>query len=214
MVVGFNPGLLGNPAGTFHNTIDSLNARNPGPVMEYKYRNAKPKKQLKEIRKILLPEKKKFLFIKYGFKFNMRHRCVVCGSLHEWDMSDPMRPPLPLSHVNKGRPLQGNYCPKHAAYFKQMEMLDQKILAEENGLEFRNFIPKPKMPIMNTGPLTNLKQSDIASLVSVGWLIEPPRGTKENAYEQYTRLMLEVQGRLAQIQQIIPMMEVEEDGEK
>ena len=212
MVVGFNPGLIGSSAGTFNNTMDTLNARNPGPVMEYKYKNAKPKKQLKEIRKILLPEKKKFIF-KYGFKFNIRHRCVVCGSLHEWEMSDPMRPPLPLSQVNKGRPLQGNYCPKHAAYFKQMEMLEQKILADENGLEFRNFIPKPKMPIMNSGPLTNLKQSDIASLISVGWVIEPPKGTKENAYEQYTRLMLDVQGKLAQIQQIIPMMEVEEDGE-
>jgi len=205
--------LLGSSTGTFTSKIDSLNARNPGPVTEYKYRNARPKKQLKEIRKILLPEKKKFIF-KYGFKFNMRHRCVVCGSLHEWEMSDPMRPPLPLSHVNKGRPLQGNYCPKHAAFFKQMEMLEQKILAEENGLEFRNFIPKPKMPVIRSGPITNLKQSDIASLISVGWVIEPPRGTKEGAYEQYTRLMLEVQGRLAQIQQIIPMMEVEIDGEK
>ena len=214
MVVGFNPGLLGNPAGTFGSPIDSLNARNPGPVMEYKYKNAKPKKQLKEIRKILLPEKKKFLFMKYGYKFNIRHRCVVCGSLHEWEHSDPMRPPLPLSNVNKGRPLQGNYCPKHAAYYKQMEMLEQKILAEENGLEFRNFIPKPRMPVMNTGPLTNLKQSDIASLISVGWVIEPPRGTKEGPYEQYTRLMLDVQGKLVQIQKIIPMMEVEIDGEK
>ena len=213
MVVGFNPGLIGSSAGTFNNTMDTLNARNPGPVMEYKYKNAKPKKQLKEIRKILLPEKKKFIF-KYGFKFNIRHRCVVCGSLHEWEMSDPMRPPLPLSQVNKGRPLQGNYCPKHAAYFKQMEMLEQKILADENGLEFRNFIPKPKMPIMNSGPLTNLKQSDIASLISVGWVIEPPKGTKENAYEQYTRLMLDVQGKLAQIQQIIPMMEGEQNGEE
>ena len=144
----------------------------------------------------------------------MRHRCVVCGSLHEWEMSDPMRPPLPLSLVNKGRPLQGNYCPKHAAMFKQMEMLEQKILAEENGLEFRNFIPKPRMPVMNTGPLTNLKQSDIASLISVGWVIEPPRGTKEGPYEQYTRLMLDVQGKLAQIQKIIPMMEVENNGEE
>ena len=214
MVVGFNPGLLGSSTGTFGNTMDMLNARNPGPVVEYKYKNARPKKQLKEIRKILLPEKKKFLFLKYGFKFNMRHRCVVCGSLHEWEMSDPMRPPLPLSQVNKGRPLQGNYCPKHAAMFKQMEMLEQKILAEENGLEFRNFIPKPRMPIMNTGPLTNLKQADIASLISIGWVIEPPRGTKEGPLEQYTRLMLDVQGKLAQIQKIIPMMEVEEDGEK
>mgnify|MGYP001162633057 FL=1 len=214
MVVGFNPGLLGNPAGTFGSPIDSLNARNPGPVIEYKYKSAKPKKQLKEIRKILLPEKKKFLFLKYGFKFNMRHRCVVCGSLHEWEMSDPMRPPLPLSQVNKGRPLQGNYCPKHAAMFKQMEMLEQKILAEENGLEFRNFIPKPKMPVIKSGPATNLNQSDIASLISLGWVIEPPRGTKEGAYEQYTRLMLDVQGKLAQIQKIIPMMEVENNGEE
>jgi hypothetical protein len=214
MVVGFNPGLLGNPAGTFlSGNIDSLNARAAGPVIEYKYKNTRPKRQLKEIRKILLPEKKKFIF-KYGFKFNIRHRCVICGSLHEWEMSDPMRPPLPLSLVTKGRPLQGNYCPKHSTFFKQMEMLEQQILADDHGLEFKNFIPKPRIPMINRGPLTVLKQSDIASLISMGWVIEPPRGTKETAYEQYTRLMLEMQGRLSQIQKIIPMMEVEENGEE
>ena len=55
MVVGFNPGLIGSSAGTFNNTMDTLNARNPGPVMEYKYKNAKPKKQLKEKKAFLCP---------------------------------------------------------------------------------------------------------------------------------------------------------------
>jgi hypothetical protein len=31
---------------------------------------------------------------------------------------------------------------------------------------------------------------------------------------QYTRIMLEVQGKLSQIQKIIPLIEVEENGEK
>jgi len=31
---------------------------------------------------------------------------------------------------------------------------------------------------------------------------------------QYTRIMLEVQGKMAQIQKIIPLLEVEENGEK
>ena len=31
-----------------------------GPIEEYKYDSIKPEKQMKEIRKVLLPEKKKF----------------------------------------------------------------------------------------------------------------------------------------------------------
>ena len=63
-------------------------------------------------------------------------------------------------------------------------------------LEFRNFIPKPKMPIIKSGPTTNLNQSDIASLISLGWVIEPPRGTKEGAYEQYKSLTSDRKGAI------------------
>jgi hypothetical protein len=213
MIQGFNPGLIGNPANINVFSPDKAAARAAGPVVPYTYNAVRPKKQLKELRKILLASKKKFLFIKYGFKFNIRHRCVVCGSQHEWEMSDPMRPPLPLSHVNKGRPLQGTYCPKHAGFFKQLEMLEQEILADEHGLEFKSFIPRPKIPIVNRGPLTSLRQTDMASLISMGWVIEPPQGTKEIPIEQYTRIMVDVQGKLAQMQKIIPMIEVEENGE-
>ena len=213
MIQGFNPGLIGNPANINVFSPDKATARAAGPVVPYTYNAVKPKKQLKELRKLLYVEKKKFLFIKYGYKFNIRHRCVVCGSQHEWEMSDPMRPPLPLSHVNKGRPLQGTYCPKHAGFFKQLEMLEQEILADEHGLEFKSFIPRPKIPVVSRGPLTNLRQTDMASLIAVGWVIEPPQGTKENPLEQYTRIMVDVQGKLAQMQKIIPMIDGEENGE-
>jgi hypothetical protein len=213
MIQGFNPGLIGNPANINPFSSHKEASRAIGPVIPYEFVQLKPKKQLKEIRKILLPEKKRFLFIRYGFKFNLRHRCIVCGSQHEWEMSDPMRPPLPLSHVNKGRPLQGTYCPKHSGFFRQMEMLEQQMLAEAHGLEFRSFLPKPKIPILKRGPLSTLTQTDMASLIAMGWVIQPPQGTKENPLEQYTRLMVDVQGKLSQIQKIIPMMESEENGE-
>jgi len=190
-------------------------ARMPGPITTYEYKNTKEKKQLKEIRKVLSPEKKKFLFIKYGFKFNVRHRCVVCGAYHEWEASDTMRPPIPLSEVHKGRPLKGTYCPKHASMYIQMETLEQQILANNHGLEFKKYIPKAKVPkMMQRGPLTDLSPADVTTLVSAGWVVEPPKGTKETPHMQYTRIMLEVQGKLSQIQKIIPLIEVEENGEK
>jgi hypothetical protein len=214
MIQGFTPGLIGNPLNVNFGGADRETARAGGPVVPYDYREIRPKKQLKEIRKILRATKKKFLFIKYGYKFNIRHRCVVCGSQHEWEVSDPMRPPIPLSEVHKGRPLKGTYCPKHAGFFKQMEMLEQQILAEEHGLEFRGFLPKPRVPGIRRGPIKELGQADITSLIGFGWLIEPPQGTKEVPIEQYTRLMLEIQGKLNQIQRLVPLLEVIENGEK
>ena len=67
---------------------------------------------------------------------------------------------------------------------------------------------------MNRGPLRDLSPQDITSLVASGWVIEPPPGPKETPHMQYTRIMLEVQGKLSQIQKIIPLIEVEENGEK
>ena len=42
-------------------------ARAAGPIDEYTFREIKPKKKLKELSKVLMAEKKKFLFIKYGW---------------------------------------------------------------------------------------------------------------------------------------------------
>tara|TARA_R110000824_G_scaffold316517_1_gene503737 strand:+ start:2392 stop:3030 length:639 start_codon:yes stop_codon:yes gene_type:complete len=210
----FNPGIIPQSNYNSNSNLGQLFARDSGPVSEYIYIESKPKKQLKELQKNLLPEKKKFLFIKYSYKFNLRNNCVICGSMHQWEVSDPMRPPLPLSEVIKGRPLKGTYCPKHAGYYKQFEMLEQKILAEENGIEFRTFIPKPKIPSIRRGPLNTLTSQDMASLISMGWVIEPPKGTKETGIEQYTRLMVDIQGKLVLIQKIIPILEMSENGEK
>jgi|TARA_R100000149_G_scaffold9216_1_gene3024 hypothetical protein len=147
--------------------------RSPGQIEEYKYDSVKPKKQLKEIRKVLLPEKKKFLFFRYGKQFNLKDRCVVCGTHHHWDAGDYLRPVIPLTEVHKGRPMRGTYCPKHAAIHMQMEMLEQQILANEHGLEFKGF--KPKMPtIIKKTPLTSLSAQDLASLTAAGWSIRPP----------------------------------------
>ena len=148
-------------------------ARMPGPIEEYKYDSIKPKKQMKEIRKVLLPEKKKFLFFRYGKQFNLKDRCVVCGTHHHWDAGDYLRPVIPLTEVHKGRPMRGTYCPKHSAIHMQMEMLEQQILANEHGLEFKGF--KPKLPSMiKKAPLTALSAQDVASLTAAGWSIKPP----------------------------------------
>ena len=148
-------------------------ARASGPVEEYKCINIKPKKQLKELVKVLFPEKKSFLKIKYNYKFNLKDRCIVCGMHHTWESGDYMRPPIPLTHVSKGRPMRGTYCPKHATIHKQMEMLQQQILAEQHGLEFKAFIPRmPKM--IRKGPLNSLTKEDVSALIAAGWLIKPP----------------------------------------
>jgi len=40
--------------------------------------------------------------------------------------------------------MRGTYCPKHATHHKQLEMLQQQILADEHGLDFKAFIPRPR----------------------------------------------------------------------
>ena len=219
MTMAFNPGLIPNntiSSNTINTPYDNItnlkSARSMGPITSYQYKSLKTKKQMKELKLILLPQKKKFLFIEYGLVFNIKDRCVICGVQCNWEAGDALRPPIPLSNVEKGRPLKGTYCPKHASVYKQLEMLEQQILAEKHGLEFKRFIPKPKMPTINRGPITDLRPQDITSLITIGWVIQPPQGTKESPVEQYSRLMFEIQGKLNQIQQIVPMMEVKENG--
>lgn len=179
--------------------------RATGPIEEYKYDAIKPKKKLKEIHKVLLPEKKKLLFIRYGYKFNLKERCVVCGMHHIWEAGDYLRPPIPLDRVEKGRPMRGTYCPKHASIHKQMEMLQQQILADEHGLDFKAFIPRPKVPqLMKSGPLTTLRQEDIVSLSAIGWVItSPDMGENERPIDEIKRLTNQIQTSNARIQELL-----------
>ena len=169
-------------------------ARAAGAVIQYEYKNIKPKKQLKEIIKVLMPEKKTFMKIPYKFKYNIKDRCVICGTHKVWDSSDNLRPPLPLHKVRKGYPMRGTYCEKHAAIHRQYEYLEQQILAEEHGLSFSAYIPKASSlnPVnLVTGPLTSLKETDIASLGSLGWTIKPPSTGEESKEEELFRLIIE-----------------------
>jgi len=170
-------------------------ARAAGPVMQYEYKSLKQKKQLKEIMKVLKPENKTFMKVPYKFKYNIKDRCVVCGTHKVWEAGDNLRPPLPLHKVRKGYPMRGTYCEKHAAIHRQYEMLEQQILAEEHGLSFSAYIPKaPSMQSFNplaTGPLTSLKATDIASLSSLGWTIKPPSSNEESKEEELFRLTVE-----------------------
>lgn len=159
-------------------------ARASGIIEEYKFDNFKPKKKLKELYKVLLPEKKKFIFVRFGYKFNLKERCVVCGMHHIWEAGDYLRPSIPLDRVERGRPLRGTYCPKHAAYHKQFEMIQQEIIADEHGLDFKRFIPKPKMPqLMKSGPIYALSNEDIIALSSVGYIIKPPTLSEDESKE-------------------------------
>ena len=171
----YNNQLIGqNAPQKFSPTLTPLQqARASGVVQEYKFVSFKPKKQQKELIQVLRAEPKKFVGIKYGKKFNLKDRCVVCGFHHVWEQGDYMRPPIPLDGVIKGRPLRGTYCPKHASMYMQLEMLQQQILADKHGLEFKKFIPKtPKL--LKSGPIKNLNKEDIASLTAAGYFIKPP----------------------------------------
>jgi len=161
---------------------------------------------MKEIRKVLLPEKKKILFLKYGHKFNFKDRCVVCGTHHVWESGDYLRPPIPLDKVEKGRPLRGTYCQKHAAIHKQMEMLQQQILADEHGLDFKAFIPKAKMPSMlRKQQLNTLTKEDVMRLTSMGWNITPPTPATdaETTMAEMVRLTAEIQLNTERINYLI-----------
>jgi len=186
--------------------------RASGGMEEYTFDALKPKKQLKEIKKVLLPEKKKFLFIKYGYKFNLKDRCIVCGMHHIWESSDYLRPPIPLDNVTKGRPMRGTYCQKHAGIHKQMEMLQQQILADEHGLDFKAFIPKPKVPqMLKSGPLKTLTREDVLSLTSTGWIITPPV-VKDNEGEmaEAIRLIAEIEVNTKRLQSMMTNSKGEE----
>tara|TARA_R100000781_G_scaffold76230_3_gene47395 strand:- start:1629 stop:2282 length:654 start_codon:yes stop_codon:yes gene_type:complete len=167
-------------------------ARAAGSVMKYEFKSLKPKKQLKEIIKVLMPEKKKFLKIPYKFAFNIKDRCVVCGTQKIWEGNDPMRPPIPLHKVRKGYPMRGNYCEKHSHLHRQYEMLEQQMLAEEHGLSFSAYIPTARsLNPLASGPLTSLKEEDISSLSSLGWSIKPPSGLSESKEEELFRIIIE-----------------------
>jgi len=86
--------------------------------------------------------------------------------------------------------MRGTYCPKHATHHRQMEMLQQQILADEHGLDFKAFMPKPRMPqVLSKGPLTTLSKADVISLVGAGWIINSPEPTTdENKLEEIIRL--------------------------
>ena len=167
-------------------------ARASGAVTEYRFIELKPKKQLKELTKVLTAEPKKFLGIKYGKKFNLKDRCVVCGFHHLWEQGDYLRPPMPLDKVIKGRPLMGTYCPKHSAMYRQLEMLQQQILADKHGLEFKRFVPKmPKM--IKSGPITELSKNDVIALTASGWFIKPPAlADNKTATQEVIQLITEI----------------------
>lgn len=167
-------------------------ARAAGSIMKYEYKSNKPKKQIKELLKVLWPERKSFLGMKYGYKFNAKDRCVVCGTHKVWEVSDPSRPTIPLHKVRKGYPMRGTYCEKHTAIYKQYEMLEQQILAEEHGLSFSAYVPKPKMPkMLESAPLTSLRRADIETLAAAGWTIKPPQMAVETSEDELFRLTME-----------------------
>tara|TARA_R100000231_G_scaffold132644_1_gene105215 strand:+ start:695 stop:1333 length:639 start_codon:yes stop_codon:yes gene_type:complete len=167
-------------------------ARASGAVTEYHFMAIKPKKQLAELTTVLKAEPKKFLFLKYGKKFNLKDRCVVCGMHHIWEAGDYLRPPIPLDKVTKGRPLMGTYCPKHASMYMQLEMLQQQILADKHGLDFKAF--KPRMPkILKSGPVSNLTKDDIVALTANGYLIKPPTlGDNRSATNEAVEIIGEI----------------------
>jgi len=195
MTMNYNPpNLIGATTTNVSNPfLDRFTqARAAGAVMLYEYKSIKPKKQLKEIIKVLLPENKTFLKLPYKFKYNMKDRCVVCGTQKVWESADSMRPPLPLHKVRKGYPMRGTYCDKHASIHRQYEMLEQQILAKEHGLSYSAYIPKMStLNPLSSGPLTSLKQVDIQSLSALGWTVKPPQVGTENKEEELFRLLIE-----------------------
>ena len=190
----YNNQIIGQTAGqNFNPYLKPLQqSRASGIVTEYQFVAIKPKKKLKELKLVLKAEKKKFLFFKYGKKFNLKDRCVVCGFHHIWEQGDYMRPPIPLDDVVKGRPLRGTYCPKHASMYMQLEMLQQQILADQHGLEFKAF--KPRMPkMLKSGPISNLSKNDVTALSAAGWFIRPPAlDTNRTATDEVIRLVTEI----------------------
>lgn len=189
-------------------------ARASGTVVEYQYQEIKPNRKLKELSKVLQAEPKQFLFFKYGKKFNLKDRCVVCGMHHVWEAGDYLRPPLPLDKVVKGRPMMGTYCPKHSAMFMQLEMLQQQILADKHGLEFKRFIPKvPKA--MKSSPLKELRKEDVISLTAAGWFIKPPAlADNKTATQEVMQLITEINLMTDRINHLMAKHKIEAEETK
>ena len=195
-----------------------LMARAPGTIMQYEYKSLKPKKQLKEIIAVLKPERKTFLRFPYKFAFNMKDRCVVCGTQKRWDANDTVRPPIPLHKVRRGYPMRGTYCDKHSHIHRQYEMLEQQILAEEHGLSFSAYVPSIKsLNPISSGPLTSLKQQDIQNLSALGWTIKPPTMNTESKEEELFRLIIENNGVNERIKNLLTqgtmIEDIQEDSE-
>ena len=199
----YTPNIIGNNNTMINPLKVSSNARSAGPIINYEFKTFTLKKQMKELLTVLKPEKKKFIF-KYGHKFDIRDRCVVCGAHHVWEAGDNLRPPIPLTGVTKGRPLRGTYCPRHASMHKQLEMIEQQVIAEKHGLEFKKYIPKPKVPqIMNRGPMVTLSQGDIISLTSKGWEITPPKTETTTAEQRLIEFLVDLKGKIGQIDELV-----------
>ena len=83
-------------------------------------------------------------------------------------------------------------------------MMEQQIIAEKHGLEFKRYIPRPKLPqIINKGPMVTLSKEDIISLTAKGWEITPPVADSINAEEKLILLLIELKGRIGQIDELI-----------
>ena len=76
--------------------------------------------------------------------------------------------------------------------YMQLEMLQQQILADKHGLEFKRFVPKmPKM--MKSGPITELTKKDVIALTASGWFIKPPAlADNRTATQEVIQLITEI----------------------
>ena len=98
-------------------------------------------------------------------------------------------------------------------------MLEQQILAEEHGLEFKQYIPRPRVPKMLNPlapkePMTSLSQADIQSLAGVGWTIKPPTMSEETKEDELFRLLIETDATNTRIQSLVKQgTKVNGDGE-
>jgi len=203
MAMIYTPNIIGQNNAMINPRKISSNARSAGPIITFEFRSLDSKKQMKEIKKVLVPEKKRFI-LRYGYKFNIRDRCIVCGVHHVWEAGDNLRPPIPLTHVNKGRPMRGTFCAKHSSIHKQMEMLEQQVIAEKHGLEFKRYIPKARIPnVISRGPVVSLTDKDIISLTSKGWEITPPKAETTTAEEKLVELLIELKGKIGQIDELV-----------
>ena len=76
--------------------------------------------------------------------------------------------------------------------YMQLEMLQQQILADKHGLEFKRFVPKmPK--VMKSGPITELTKKDVSALTASGWFIKPPAlADNKTARQEVIQLITEI----------------------